>query len=195
MANKILVFIEQRNGKIKKSSVEAVKVASNLAEKNSFSVEAVAVGNEISDLANLGGFGAIKVTHFQNPLLQNYSTSAYTELVSNYAKEIDADIIIFSNTALGKDLAPHIAVRLEAGIATDVIDFNLEHEIIASRPVYGGKALIDIKINRLLNLKKNIQTKLELLENIEDKEFPLFLTVKRLVLMIDGCLQQPWRRC
>lgn len=30
-------------------------------------------------------------------------------------------------------------------------------------------AEIDLKINRLLNLKKNIQTKLDLLENIEDK--------------------------
>ena len=47
MANKILVFIEQRNGKIKKSSLEAVKAASDIAQKLSGSVEAISIGNEM----------------------------------------------------------------------------------------------------------------------------------------------------
>ncbi len=160
MANKILVFIEQRNGQIKKSSIEAAKIASNLASKNSHSVEAVTIGNEIEGLNGLGGYGISKVTHFKNPLLENYSTSAYKEVVSNYAKEIDADILFFANTALGKDLAPYIAVNLDAGIATDVTALNFENnEIIATRPVYGGKAIIDIKITsskKIFTLRPNI---------------------------------------
>lgn len=160
MANKILVFIEQRNGKIKKASLEALKAASELSTKNSFSVEAVTVGNEIEGLSELGGYGAQKVTHFRNASLENYSTSAYTESVSNYAKEIDADIIFFANTTLGKDLAPHIAVKIDAGIAADItaLDFR-NNEIIATRPVYAGKALIDVKITsakKVFTLRPNL---------------------------------------
>ena len=160
MANKILVFIEQRNGKIKKSSVEAAKVASDLASKNSFSVEAVTVGNEIEGLQELGGYGISKVTHFKNSSLENYSSSAYKELVSNFSKEIDADIIFFANTALGKDLAPYVCVKLHAGIATDVtaLEFG-NNEIIATRPVYAGKAIIDIKISggkKIFTLRPNV---------------------------------------
>jgi electron transfer flavoprotein alpha subunit len=160
MANKILVFIEQRNGKIKKASLEALKAASELSAKNSFSVEAVTVGNEIEGLAELAGYGAQKVTHFKNASLENYSTSGYTESVLNYAKEIDADIIFFANTTLGKDLAPHIAVKIDAGIAADItaLDFQ-NNEIIATRPVYAGKTLIDVKITsakKVFTLRPNL---------------------------------------
>lgn len=160
MANKILVFIEQRNGKIKKSSLEAVRTASEIAAKNTFTIEAVVIGNEVENPTALGGYGAKKVTYFKNATLENYSTSAYTDITVNYAKEIDADILIFANTSLGKDLAPHVAVKLDAGIATDVvaIDFK-DNDLILTRPVYAGKALIDLKVTsakKVLTLRPNI---------------------------------------
>ncbi len=159
MANKILVFIEQRNGRIKKSSIEAVKVASDLASKISYSVQAVAIGNEIEGLAELGGYGASNVMHYKNPSLENYSTSAYTEIAANYAKEIDAEIFLFANTSLGKDLAPHVAVKIDAGITTDVIALEYHNDIVATRPVYAGKALIDVKITsskKIFTLRPNV---------------------------------------
>jgi electron transfer flavoprotein alpha subunit len=159
MANKILVFIEQRNGKIKKSSIEAVKAASTLAAKISYTVHTLAVGNEIEELTQLGGYGALNVTHYKNALLENYSTSAYTDIAVNHAKEIDAEIIFFANTSLGKDLAPHVSVRLDAGLATDVIALEYNNDIIATRPVYAGKALIDVKITsakKVFTLRPNV---------------------------------------
>ena len=56
MANNILVFIEQRNGQIKKSSFEAVKVSAELAEKLGWTSEAVVIGNEIENVNNIGGY-------------------------------------------------------------------------------------------------------------------------------------------
>lgn len=145
MANKILVFIEQRNGQIKRASLEAVKAANNLAEKLSYEVTAVAVGNEVSDLDRIN---VQKVVHYKNNELENYSTSAYSDLVTEFAKESDAEILFFGNTALGKDLAPRVSVKLEAGIIMDVVEFNLnDGNIIASRPVYAGKALTNVKVN------------------------------------------------
>lgn len=145
MANKILVFIEQRNGQIKRASLEAVKAANNLAEKLSYEVTAVSVGNEVSDLDKIN---VQKVVHYKNNELENYSTSAYSGLVAEFAKESDAEILFFGNTALGKDLAPRVSVKLEAGIVMDVVEFNLnDGNIIASRPVYAGKALTNVKVN------------------------------------------------
>ena len=160
MANKILVFIEQRNGQIKKSSLEAAKIASDIASKIGYSTEAVAIGNEIENLADLGGYGITKVTHFKNSALENYSVSAYTELTANLAKEINSDILFFANTALGKDLAPHVAVKIDAGIAMDVIGLDIaNNSVTATRPVYAGKALIDVKISgpkKIFTLRPNI---------------------------------------
>src|SRR3989339_278021 len=160
MANKILVFIEQRNGKIKKSSLEAVKAASDIAQKLSGSVEAITIGNEIENLEKVGGFGAGKITHFKNAALENYSTSAYTDIVAKYSSENNIDFIFFAASSMGKDLAPHVAVKTDSGLAMDCISLNCEtNDVIATRPVYAGKALIDIKLTsakKIFALRPNV---------------------------------------
>lgn len=160
MANKILVFIEQRNGQIKKSSLEAAKVAAGLAFQLSGSVEAISIGNEINDLDITGKYGVSKVTFLKNPDLSNYSPSAYTDLVVNFINSNDIDILIFANSALGKDLAPRVSAKIEAGLAMDCIALNYtENKIIATRPIYAGKALLDISINspkKVFTLRPNV---------------------------------------
>lgn len=148
MPNKILVVLEQRDNKLKKISFEISKAASDLAVKLGVETEAVIVGNEIDDLKSIGNYGINKVTVLKNAELVNYSPSAYTQVISDFAKAADADIVLIGNTALGKDLAPRLCIKLDAGIAMDCVELNVsENEIIATRPIYAGKALVDVKIN------------------------------------------------
>ncbi|MCL4547164.1 MAG: electron transfer flavoprotein subunit alpha/FixB family protein [Bacteroidetes bacterium] len=160
MANKILVFIEQRDGQIKKSSLEAAKVASDFASKLSGNAEALTLGNEIGNLDSLGGYGVGKVTHLKNSDLANYSPGAYTELITKFVNDNGFDILFFGNTSLGKDLAPRLSAKIDAGLAMDCTALNFENgEIIATRPVYAGKALIDLKITsakKIFSLRPNV---------------------------------------
>lgn len=160
MANKILVFLEQRNGVIKKSSYEACKTASKIAAQLNYEVEAVTVGSSINNLESVGSYGIGKVTHFKNDSLQNYSSSAYSEVLTNYSNEVDANVIFLSNTAMGKDLAPLVSIKINAGLLIDCISLTIDSgEIIGTRPVYAGKALIDSKINtkrKMLTLRPNV---------------------------------------
>lgn len=160
MANKILVFFEQRNGQIKKSSLEAAKAASDIASKISASVEGIVIGNEVDNPQQVGGFGVAKVSHFKNPQLDNYSNSAYSEIVANYANEIGANIIFFANSSLGKDLAPFVAVKSSSALVVDVIGLNENGgEIIATRPIYAGKALLEVKATnekKIFTLRPNV---------------------------------------
>lgn len=160
MENKILAVLEQRDGLLKKSAFEVVKASKDLANKIGCEFESVAIGNEIKDLDKLGNFGTKKVTHLKNVNLNNYSSSAYSQLISDFIKEIGANIIILSNTALGKDLAPLLAAKLDAGIGMDTVALEfLDNNIIATRPVYAGKALIDVKINssiKIFTLRPNV---------------------------------------
>ncbi|MBU1098373.1 MAG: electron transfer flavoprotein subunit alpha/FixB family protein [Bacteroidetes bacterium] len=160
MANIILVFLEQRNGLLKKASLEAAKFASDLAGKLSFNVEAVSVGDAINNLQEIGGYGIKKVTHKKHSSLADYSTSAYTKIVSDFVAEIDADIVVFSNTALGKDLAPHLSVKMDSGIVMDAVECNIENgEIQLVRPEYGSKALTTVKITspkKVITIRPNV---------------------------------------
>ena len=160
MSNKILGILEQREGRLKKVSFEVLQVVSDMASGLNYECDAVVIGNEISNLDEIGNYGVKKIIHFKNNQLGNYSSSAYTKIIADYAKETSADILVFSATALGKDLAPHVAARLDAGVASDCIHIETTSgDLTATRPVYAGKALIDVKIKspvKVLSIRPNV---------------------------------------
>lgn len=160
MANKILVFLEQRDGEIKKSSLQAFNAAKKISEILGGEVEAVTIGADVNNLSALGKYGIPKISLLKNDAFKLYSTSAYTKALYNFADEIGAEILVFSNTSLGKDLAPHLAVKLNAGIAVDCIDFtNEEGNLVASRPVYAGKAIIEVEVKsekKIFTVRPNV---------------------------------------
>lgn len=160
MSKKILVFVEQREGKIKKSSYEAVSFAAKLASQSGFEKEIVIIGNEIDNISDAAKFGIEKITHFKNKDLANYSPSAYKEILSNYIKEKSIDIILFSNTALGRDLAPRVSICVDGGIVVDCIKLTtIDANLIAERPVFAGKALAEVVVNterKIFTLRPNV---------------------------------------
>jgi electron transfer flavoprotein alpha subunit len=160
MANKILVVLEQRDNQLKKISYEAAKAGSELANKLGCGVEAVIVGNDVVDLSNVGGFGVSKVTLLKNTALVMYSSSAYAKIIAEFASEADANILIFGNTSMGKDLAPKVSVKIGAGIAMDAVELeSADGNIVATRPIYAGKALIDVKVNsenKVFTIRPNV---------------------------------------
>lgn len=146
MTNKVLVVLEQREGLIKKASFEAASLACELAGKMSTNVEAVIAANEIDNLNDVPKYGISVITHLKSPDFANYTPSGYCDALSDHAKSINADYIILPNTALGKDLAPRLAVKLNAGCIMDITSFSItDNELILSRPVYAGKALVHVK--------------------------------------------------
>ncbi len=160
MANKILVVLEQRDGQIKRASFEAASTAANLAKDLNGTADAVVVGDVISNVNDVSKFGIQKVTHIKNLELINYSSSAYTDFISSFAKENDYDILIISNTAIGKDLAPRLSVRLDSGCVVDCVKIIISAgDLIFTRPAYAGKALVDLKLlsnKKVITLRPNV---------------------------------------
>ena len=159
MANKILVFLEQRNGQIKKASFEAAKVGADMASSLGGETEAVVIGNDVADAERVGNFGISKITHLKNSELALYSPTAYTELLNNFILENGFDILLTANTSLGKDLAPRVSVKLDTAPVMDCVSFNYENGITATRPVYAGKALLDVTAiseNKVFTIRPNV---------------------------------------
>ena len=160
MANKILAVLEQRDGVLKRSAFETVSAASKIASELNLEAEAVVVGNEISNINDIGNYGISKVVHLKSSDLVNYSSSGYRDAIVNYATEVDADYVMLANTSLGKDLAPRLAVKLEAGCLMDCVKLDTSSgELTATRPVYAGKALVDVKFNsgkKVITIRPNV---------------------------------------
>ncbi len=160
MANKILAILEQRDKLLKRSAFETAATAAKLAKELSLECEAVVVGSEVTNLSEIGKYGINKVTHFKNDDLLNYSPSAYTKLIADYATEKDSDYLIFANTAFGKDLAPRVSTKINAGLIVDCVKLDSSSgEVVATRPVYAGKALIDVKLKsakKVFTIRPNV---------------------------------------
>uniref|UniRef100_A0A832DMA6 Electron transfer flavoprotein subunit alpha n=1 Tax=Ignavibacterium album TaxID=591197 RepID=A0A832DMA6_9BACT len=160
MAEKILAVLEQREVSLKKVSFESASVVVSLSNQLGLSAEAVVVGNEITNLNDLSKYGIGKVAHFKNEQLANYSPTAYTDAIASFAKETGAKILVFPNTAMGVDLAPRVAVRLNAGVVMDCMKLEVkDNDVVATRPVYAGKALIDVKLTsdiKIFTIRPNV---------------------------------------
>lgn len=159
--SKILAFVETRDNKIKNSGFEVASVAARFAKELQYEAEVLLVGNAVRGLADeLGKYGIKKVLVCENNKLGNYSTTAYSKVIAETAKQRGSEIIFLSATAMGKDAAPVVAAKLEAGLASDIIELRNESGyLIATRPVYAGKTYIDVKITsdiKMFSLRPNV---------------------------------------
>ena len=161
MSTIILAVAEQRNGEIKKTSFETIRKARQTADELGGTLKALVIGNSINDAAKeLGKYGAENVVAVNNDKLAHYSTTAYTKVVSEIVKKENAQVVFLSATALGKDLAPCVAARVDGAVAADCTDLKIDGgDIVATRPVYAGKALVDVKIEapvKIFTLRPNV---------------------------------------
>jgi electron transfer flavoprotein alpha subunit len=138
----VLVFAEQRSGKLKKASLEAMSAGRAIADQTGGSAAAVVLGQSIGSLAEeLGKVGAEKVFVGDDGIFEKYSSDAYGLAVAKAFGAFGADVLFMSATAMGKDLAPRVTGRLDMGLLSDVTGYTVEGgAIVFTRPIFSGKA-------------------------------------------------------
>ena len=138
----VLVFIEQRDGKIRKASLEALTLGRTLAGKTGGALGAAIAGSGIGGLApELAAWGAAKVFVADAPELAAYSSEGYTAALDAAVAAFSPSILLVSCTTMGKDVAPRLAARRKVGVLSDVMTLDVEGgRLLGTRPVYSGKA-------------------------------------------------------
>jgi len=157
----ILVFAEQRNGEIKKIAYENITIAKKVASELSANVVAILVGNAVSGLSGeLEKYGAGKVVVYQDAKLENYSSEGYAKIMADAINDNQAVVVIMGATAMGKDLAPRVAAKVNGAVATDVVSVEVEGgELKIVRPMYAGKVRTTVKLTsdiKILTIRPNI---------------------------------------
>ena len=160
---KILAFAEQRDGVIKKSSLEAAQAAAGLAAKAGGTCTGLVVGSGVAaNAAELGAYGVGRVIVVDQPDLARHSSTAVAKVIAEIAQREGADVVVLSASQTGKDLAPRVAVKLGAGLAADCVALAIDGaSIVCTRPVFAGKALVDVTVEapvKVLTLRPNVFT-------------------------------------
>lgn len=152
----ILVFVESAEGKVKKTSIEAVSYAYAMGGP----VTAIALGTvERAALEELGKYGAEKVLHVDDEKLNQGVVQAYTSVLAQAMTDEQADILILSNSSLGQPVAARLAARLQASLASNVVSLpDTSSGFVVKKSIYTGKAFCYQELThqkKIIALRKN----------------------------------------
>jgi electron transfer flavoprotein alpha subunit len=156
----VVVYTENWDGKFKKLSFELVSYASEIANMLGDTVAAVSIGNvEEPELKKLGNFGASKVIKIENEALTYLDNQLYTHILAQVALKEGASVLVLSHNNTGKALAPRLAVRLNASLASGVGNVPSSMDPFKVRKkVFSGKAYADMVLSadiKVLTLAQN----------------------------------------
>jgi electron transfer flavoprotein alpha subunit len=143
----VLVFADAADGKIVKSSFEAICYGSKIAASKGDSTTVVTYGSvDDAALAALGNYGANKVLVARN--INAVDSQQLTKLVAQAAQDENADVIVFSQDPTGKAVAPRVSIRLNAGHVPGAVDLpNMDGGFTVKKNVFSGKAFANYSIN------------------------------------------------
>ncbi|MFQ6108947.1 MAG: electron transfer flavoprotein subunit alpha/FixB family protein [Candidatus Aminicenantales bacterium] len=166
----IFVFIEVRDGEVKKSSLEALSEGRRRAEDLRTDAAAVLVGNNLEGLADkVFPYGASRVYLLENPLLSHYSTEGFAQAIFSLCEEDNPEAVFFSATSMGRDLAPRLAAKLGVSLASDCTRMVVKDGALeVVRPIYAGKAFLTVRFKsspQMVTLRPNVFPLLEPSEN------------------------------
>lgn len=152
----ILVFVESAEGKIKKTSIEAVAYAHGMADQ----VVTLALGAvDQAELEALGKYGAGKVLHASDEKLNQGVIQVYASVIARAMEDEKCDVLVVANSSLGTPVAARVATRIGAALASNVVALpDTSSGFVVKKSIYSGKAFAFQQLTsqkKVLVLRKN----------------------------------------
>ena len=152
----ILVFIENIEGEVKASSLEAVSYAAAMGGD----VTALVLGSiESSALDRVGKAGASKILHVADDRLNKGIIQAYTSVIAQAMDKEGSEVLVLGKSSVGDPVAARVSIRSGASLATNVIELpDTSNGFKVKTSIYTGKAFANVNLTgdkKILALKKN----------------------------------------
>jgi electron transfer flavoprotein alpha subunit len=155
----VLIYLDQAEGQVRKSSLEAACYGAKIASELGVAAEAVVFGNGLADLPALGAYGIKKVYTVNYESLNQLDAQVFTKLLAEIATDTGAEVIVFSNNIVAKAIAPRLSVRLKAGLVSGAVALpDTKNGFTVRKNVFSGKAFANVAVNtpiKIISLNPN----------------------------------------
>ncbi|MBT8394359.1 MAG: electron transfer flavoprotein subunit alpha/FixB family protein [Flavobacteriaceae bacterium] len=142
----VLVYTESDQGKFKKVALEAASYAKAIANELGTTTTAVTINAD--DTSELGKYGVDKVLKVSDPKLESFSAKSYADVLKQAAEKEGTKVIVVSSSINSKYLSPILAIGLDAGLVSNVVELPLSSSpFIVKRTAFTNKALEQCQIN------------------------------------------------
>lgn len=143
----VLIFVDQADGHIKKSSYEALTYGADVAKQLNTTAEALILGTSKDDIAALGKYGVTKVYQISNESLNHLDAQVYTQVIADAVQQTGATVVVFSHNQTGKAVAARVAVKLKAGLVAGACALpDTSNGFVVKKSVFSGKAFANVSI-------------------------------------------------
>lgn len=162
----VLIYTENWDGKFKKLSHEIVSYGSQLADQLGTEAVVVSIGKVAEEeLKTLGGFGASVIYNVNDDRLEVLDNKVYASIIAQVAEKAGATVVIFAHNFTGKALAPRLAVKMDAGVASAVTSLPTSLDPFkVPKGVFTGKAIGNVEINTANKVITLFQNSIEIIE-------------------------------
>jgi electron transfer flavoprotein alpha subunit len=140
--SEILVLVDHQDGEVKKVTFELLSLARTLGEAS-----AVWIGPGYEAAADkIAEYGPAKVYVAASEELSAYVAAPKAEALAQLATSASAGAVLVSATAEGKEIAGRLAIKLDSGVLTDVVDVTAE--FVAEHSIFGGGVIAHAKVTK-----------------------------------------------
>lgn len=143
MQGSILVFVAVAGGRPKRSSLEALCRARQIARRRGARLDVLVADKEISSVvAALARFGADRVLTVASPVLADPLNPVLLAAMEAGIRASDPFLVVFASSESVKDVLGALAIRTGGAALPDVAAFDVDGEsVVALRPVMAAKQL------------------------------------------------------
>ena len=149
----VLIFIDQSEGHIKKSSYEVLSYGAQLAKQLGVAAEGLLLGAVADDLAGLGKYGVTKIHQSSNEIFNQVDAQVYAKAIAEAVTKTNASVVVFSHNTTGKAVAARVSVRLKAGLVAGAIALpDISNGFVVKKSVFSGKAFTNISVTTAIKI-------------------------------------------
>lgn len=146
----ILFVASALDGSIGRSALELAGASRALAGALGLNVSAALVGHGQGigqAVETLQQYGVQTVYRCEHPALSAGQSDAVLMALDPVVKKAQPEIVLVSADTVGREVAPRLAYRLRAGLATEVMSLAVVgHAVVVRRQVYGGRAIATLEV-------------------------------------------------
>ena len=146
MSDKILVIVEQREGKLNRVSWETIAAGQAIAAQTGWTLEAVVAGSGVAGIAGeVAAKKVAKVYDVESAKLEPYTPDAFAHALKQFLEKHPAKLVLMPHTYQVRDFVPKLATELKTTAISDVIGCKYEGgKLLFTRQMFQGKFVADV---------------------------------------------------
>lgn len=149
----ILVVAGHASGSLKKGTLHVIDFARQAAGRLGGGFDLVVIGAQAGAVAaQAAGYGAGKIYTVEGAAFEQYTAPAYAHAIAEVAKRAGARVIAAEASSVGKDCLPRVAVKLGAGMASDIVGIGTGSALTYLRPMWAGNVVGEVEITTAMHV-------------------------------------------